>query len=224
MLTLNNRDRQIPHGLRFYIAPLQWHSQPNSSFAAIVAEATAVLQANPIIAAKLGWDLSRAAMEDRVDQFNAQICRNAGWSDYITDTGKALPFIQARSQLSALKAAKAVAAGGETIVEWIASGAEAVAQKHADRRAETCVKCPLNGKGGLERFFTGPVSEAIRRAVGKGKEWKLETKYDEQLNVCEACLCPLRLKIWMPIHTILPRLSPEAMQALHPDCWIRKEQ
>jgi hypothetical protein len=110
------------------------------------------------------------------------------------------------------------------LVEWLASGAEAVPQEKANARAAVCAKCPMNEKGDLLRFFTKPVSEAIRHALSLRSEWKLETPDDFRLGVCTACDCPMRLKVHIPIERIREKLKPEIKSRLHPDCWIPKEQ
>lgn len=91
-------------------------------------------------------------------------------------------------------------------------------------RAAVCVECPLNGKGGWESYFTVPVSNAIRRELERKRTMKLETQFDDRVGVCEACSCPLQLKIWLPIENILSKVQPAQFDALAPGCWIRSER
>jgi hypothetical protein len=114
-------------------------------------------------------------------------------------------------------------AGSEALVEWITSGAEAVPQAQAERRAGRCVVCPLNGRGDWSRWFTVPVSNAIRAALRHRSEFKLQTSFDAQLGVCEACSCPNGLKVWVPKEKFYPHMTEESKAALDPNCWIREE-
>ena len=48
----------------------------------------------------------------------------------------------------------------------------------------------------------------------------LKTSKDAELNVCQACLCPLKLKVHTPMSLIQKRLKPEQRAELDPKCWI----
>jgi hypothetical protein len=96
----------------------------------------------------------------------------------------------------------------------------------AERRASVCVNCPKNEPGDLTRFFTVPASEAIRKQLERAHLLKLHTQSDSQINVCGACLCPLRLKVWFPISFILKHMTDDVKAELQPEsprCWILDE-
>lgn len=112
------------------------------------------------------------------------------------------------------------------LVEWLASGAEAVPQEQATGRGQVCAGCSLNEPGDLSNFFTRAASEAIRKALNTRREWKLETALDKKLGVCGACLCPLKLKVHLPIDRILAKILPESLDYIRanaPGCWLLKE-
>jgi hypothetical protein len=67
------------------------------------------------------------------------------------------------------------------------------------------------------------VSNAIRAALRHKSEFKLSTPFDDQLGVCEACLCPMALKVHVPFEKFFPHMTAEAKDALDNACWIRKE-
>lgn len=219
---LIDRHKQIPNGLHFYQPQTKWRSRPWSSFNGIVEALISHRQANPW----LGLPTGRREVEAEVDAFNANICATMGWGDYITSAeGAAVaPFQSGPSRLPSLLGTLAnVAVGAEANVEWLADGAEAVPAELSNQRAGICVLCPLNGKGDLTRYFTVPAAAAIRKAYELRRDWKLSTVHDDQLGVCEACSCPMKLKVHFPIQIVRDHIRPQAKADLHPKCWILNE-
>lgn len=118
---------------------------------------------------------------------------------------------------------KKLAAGAALLFEWESSGAPPVAQNLAESRATICSTCPQNKKGvSLSEWFTVPAADAIRKKLARLNDMKLTTSKDAGLNVCEACLCPLHLKLWCPGDLILKHMKPETKAELDPRCWILK--
>jgi cytochrome c553 len=156
-----------------------------------------------------------------------------GWTDYIvTDQGPSLPKSTPQHQQETLRSLSAVAArakelvaGAKSLTEWIDSGEPAVPEEKATHRAIICSKCPLNQEGDWTRWFTVPASELIKRQVKKAQDRKLTTPRDDQINICVACHCPLKLKVHVPIPWIAKRLTDEqkAKLAGGKDCWIIQE-
>jgi hypothetical protein len=182
------------------------------------------LKANPQVAEKLGWPIDLQFCAEKVDEFNATLCEANGWTEYITDqagggrpAGDPFPFPSV-SQVSPLRK---VAAGGAVLVEWISSGAEAVSGDVATARAGVCAQCDHNQPGGM---LTAAVSEGLRKALNLRREWKLETPFDDRLRTCDVCLCPLRLKVHVPLDRILSKLDAETKAGLAPQCWITAEE
>lgn len=237
---LKNRQTQIPNGLSFYQPQTGWTPRPHSSFQGIVEALIAHRKGNAYLAQKHGWSVDRKIVEDEVDQWNAAVCAANGWNDYITEAGGGRPVrVPFTSQdqpfpFPPFQQLKQLAVGGSVIVEWVASGEEAVPKEKAEARAAVCCAmlkdekgnpkaCPLNERGDWTRFFTIPASEAIRHEMSKRREWNLETSRDADLKVCTGCWCPLPLKVHMPIQRIISKMKPEQRGALHPQCWILKE-
>jgi hypothetical protein len=232
MSRLKNRQRQIPGGFKFYQPETNFKAPAFASFEVIVNSVIANRLANPFITQKNGWATDREAVLNEVDAFNAAICERMGWTDYISQpsTGAPSPKFKALSpldqkHLSAVAGkVKKVWQGVKSLNDWIDSGEPAVDRGLAECRAVICVQCPNNGKGGLEEWFTKPASEAIKRQFGKLAERNLVTSVDEQLNVCAACLCPLKLLVHTPLQYKLAHMGDETRKALHPSCWILSEE
>ena len=106
------------------------------------------------------------------------------------------------------------------MVEWLRKGADAVEPEIATKRAAICATCINNGQGGLERYFTIAVSEAIRGELNRRNLMRLSTPYDDKLNVCEVCYCPLKLKVHLPLARVTNELAPDLKETLPPHCWI----
>lgn len=200
----------------FYQTQTKWRSRPGS-FDNIVDQIISHRLQN----AWIKQPTDRETVIQELDQFCANVCAQMGWGDYITG-GENIPKTPPPPSSLGQRLTN-VAAGAEVIVEWLDDGAEAVHPTIADKRAEVCVGCPLNGKGGLEKWFTVPASEGIRRALNSRREMKLGTSHDDLLGVCEACLCPLKLKVHIPLERIKRKLSQAVITQLHPKCWITNE-
>lgn len=225
---LRSRVRPIPNGLRFAQPELKWDSVKVlgkfPSWEQLVQAIIAVRAANPAQTEKHGWSVDPATVADELDQYNTRICLSTrGWESFVKGPGGSAPpkMPPPGSVLSNL--AKA-AAGGKVLVEWLESGAQAVTRGHSECRAIVCMHCPLNQKGDLLSFFTRSVSEAIRATLNLKHQWNLFTSVDESLGVCQACKCPLPLKIHLPIEMISPKIDAETRAALDPRCWITKEE
>lgn len=224
MPRLKDRNRQIPNGLVFYVPQTKWKAARFASFSTIVNSLIAHRKGNPHLTKKYKWATDYDSVANEVDEFNATVCQRMGWTDYITGTGRRQSGPPPFQPSSLPKLLLKLAAGADVLVEWLASGHEAVAQELADARAKVCSTCPLNAKGDWSSFFTVPVTNAIRKALSQREEWKLATPYDGVLKVCEACSCPLPLKVHMPLEKIVGKMPFESLEALHADCWIRHER
>lgn len=123
----------------------------------------------------------------------------------------------------AVAAIKKLAAGAALLMEWDESGMPPVSPEVSESRAAVCATCPQNAKGkSLSEFFTVPLANLTKRKFEKLEQMKLTTPHDQFLTVCQACLCPLRLKVHTPIELILKRLKPDVKAELDPRCWILK--
>lgn len=223
MAKLKSRDRFPPGGFQYLQPETQWRAPGGASFESVVVALIQHRTGNPHLVTTHGWSTDLETVRNQVDSYNAQLCKQLGYTDYIYE-GPAEPAPpKSTPSPSNLQKLGNVVGGGEALVEWLSSGAQAVPSDLAGKRAAICAACPQNGKGDFTRYFTIPVSEAIRHELNRRNEWKLSTPYDEQLNVCEGCLCPLKLKVHVPLANILPHMDEATKSRLAPQCWILRQ-
>jgi hypothetical protein len=124
----------------------------------------------------------------------------------------------------AVAVVKKLAAGASALLEWESEGLPHAEPKVAEARAQICSKCPKNQEGrSLTEYFTVPVADLYNKRFKKMHDLNLTTPYDDDLKVCQACLCPMRTKVWFPKELILKRLIPEQrpqLNQINPRCWI----
>lgn len=218
---------QIPNkGWQFHEPATGWWA-PHPTGHTFDQQVTNIIKhrlANPAITAKHKLPTDPESVGKQLIQF--QQARGALPQD---SPPKLMPPPVPRPQLAgaardAVAVVKKMAAGAAALLEWEEAGMPHVEPEVASKRAETCAGCPKNQKGkSLTEYFTVPVSDLFNKRFQRLAEMNLTTPYDEQLNVCQACLCPLRTKIWMPNDLVLKRLKPEQRLELNqsnPRCWI----
>lgn len=114
-------------------------------------------------------------------------------------------------------------AGVSTLADWLGTDGVPVAAELAEQRAAICSDCPQNKQGDLLAFFTKPVADLLRRQLEERRQLNLSTSRDAQLNVCDACGCPLKLKVHVPLNFIRKHMRQQEMGLLDPRCWILRE-
>lgn len=232
MSRLKSRQLQIPGGFKWYQPETKFKIDNFSSFQTVVDNVIRNRQGNPFIGQQVGWSTDPTQVANEVDEFNAAICERMGWTTYIMlpSVSQPSPKFKALSPLDqkqisvVAEKVKKVWQGVKSLNDWIESKEPAVEPELAEKRAHVCVACPMNGKGGLEEWFTKPASDAIRNQFAKLSERKLATTLDDQLNVCTACLCPLKLLVQTPLKYKLAHMGQETRNALHSDCWVLAEE
>ena len=228
MPSLKNPQLAIPGGFNFYVPQTKWQPAPFSSLDSITNQLIAHRKGRPDLVAQNNWSLDPAVVLQEVTQYQVAVCVRNGWNDYLLGGSEGTSFFPPTPPPSLRQKARNVVAGVETLVAWDEDGAPTVPQQLANRRAAICTGgddpakgCPMNGKGGLESYFTVPVANAIRTQLERKRSMKLETPMDDMLGVCTACDCPLSLKVWMPLENILKKMTQQSQAALSPQCWIR---
>ncbi len=220
MNRVKNRNMSPVNGWHYHQPQTGWDLQKNAPSAAwdfngAVQAIIAHRKANP----RFNLATDQKTVEDQLDETNAlRMLSIPGADIYVQTDPTQLPKTTPRP----LQRLQSVAVGASTVVEWIASEEEAVPKELANKRAEICTTCPMNDPGGLMDRFTAYAQNAIRFALNQRKGWNLTTPFDERLHVCSACLCPIPLKIWMPLSRIRAKMPKESFASLAEFCWIRK--
>jgi len=216
MRRLKSRNTQIQGCFQFHIPELNWTAQRCLSFSSIVEEVMKQVAKNPWLAGKNTWPTDRAGIEQWVEDYQVKLCEARGWTQYLTEAGESPPKWLPPSQLAKLSGKLAV--GAKALLAWLGEGGEPVAKELSARRSSVCANCPLNLKQSLKDIFTVPAAELIRRQIEFAHECQLSTPNDESLGICDACGCPMRLKVHCPIGMI-----PDN-EKVWENCWIRHEK
>jgi hypothetical protein len=224
MARLKSRTQSPPNGFQYRQAETGW-STSAWDFNSIVTAVINHRRAN----ARLSLNANPQQVAEDVDVQNAYRClAMKGAEDFVMSEQVGVPELPKSTPLRRLVGAAAgfaesgsrLKAGVQLLYEWLGEGAQTVPADQAEKRAAVCVICPLNQAGDWTRHITGPVSEKIRTTLEMRREMKIETTLDDRLGVCSACLCPLKLKVHVPMQFILPHMQDEVFDALEENCWI----
>jgi hypothetical protein len=224
-IRLKSRRECPPNGFQHKEKTSGWFLQ-TWDFNLLVDETIKHRRANP----QLKLSTIKSQVEDEIDTENAiRVLAIKGAEIYVVSGGGPVPKpILPRNlpnRLAAVVGAgKKLVSGAELLEEWLGSGGKPESENVANSRAMVCAQCPKNGSGGLLRYFTEAASERIRRTLEIKNDMSLSTPFDEKIGVCEACLCPLKLKVWAPLDLVKKHLTPEAWEDLDPTCWILNER
>ena len=116
-----------------------------------------------------------------------------------------------------------VGTGIATLADWIGEGGSPVDAALAENRAAICVQCPKNMAGDLFSLFTRPVANLLQKQLEERKQLNLSTSHDAALNICDACGCPLKLKVHVPLRFIKEHIKDPERSKHDEQCWILKE-
>lgn len=105
--------------------------------------------------------------------------------------------------------------------QWFGDGATPVDSQTAQARADVCLKCPYNQPMPIWELFAGSVAFAVKQQLRLKSEMKLRVNGEEDLHVCERCLCILSLKPFVPLQHILDSSDTSNLPEW---CWITKEK
>jgi len=232
---LKSRQTQIPNGYKFIQPETGWQAPRFASFAVIVQNLIAHRKSRPDLVAQHGWPIDIDNVGNELEQFNVRLCLQHGWTDYLDGLmggegaiPKSKPPSQSEIAQVSAAGAKAVKiwAGVRTLNDWIDSGEPPVPQDQSTARALKCSTCVKNTKGDFTSWFTKPAAGAIKRQIEQLQERKLSTPHDLVINVCETCLCPLKLKVHTPLPFIKAHMSETVLrdlQAVDTGCWVVDE-
>jgi hypothetical protein len=113
--------------------------------------------------------------------------------------------------------------GAQALADWL-GGEAPVRRTVATTRGVACLDCPLNVEPGwLERNLKKPIARWITRQLEEKNRMQLETHWDDQLHMCKACGCPMKLKVWTPTSVLRRHVTRKQLTKTPAFCWLRKE-
>lgn len=119
---------------------------------------------------------------------------------------------------------KRIPNGISAISDWIGDGGIPVNQGEAQGRANICLRCPANK---IQFGFIEAVAAAIKKTVKIKAHLGLRTHGEKKLGTCEECLCPLKLKVWVPIEVVRRHMmegEEEKLFSRNAECWQVNEK
>lgn len=124
-----------------------------------------------------------------------------------------------------MKTARQLNEGTRSLAYWWLQGYPPVLPGTAALRASVCKACPMNLPEGLFAPLTAAASRFMANAFAAKWRMNLHVEGEEDLQVCDACGCELKLKVWEPREVIFRAGNkvPGYFAKLHADCWVRKE-
>jgi hypothetical protein len=120
--------------------------------------------------------------------------------------------------------------GLEALADWLGDGGRPVHPVLAEMRATRCARgnhgkaCPLNRAPRWWEKAKEIVAAWIRKELELKNGMSLQVEEEEQIHMCGACGCCLRLKVWTPASHLRDHVDLKKLATLSPDyCWQRKE-
>ena len=215
MPRLKSRTQNPPGGFIFSIPQAGVRENQSWSFNEAVDKYLAIARANP----RLRLPQDRATVENLIDEQNAsRVGLIQGGQIYLAQGGVAPPFITPPPAVAKLAGAINKA---QLLKDMMESDPVGIAL--AGQRASVCVQCPMNRKADWKAILAAPAFALVRAMMAAKSVEGVTTQYDEKLETCSACDCPLAVKILYPIEMIKKHTTPEQLAKFHPSCWIRSE-
>lgn len=164
---------------------------------------------NPALAQKLGLPDDQTAVENWVDEFNANRCVAHGWTSFVnldsavSESSFAIPDAQKKTRGPnwPKPAAGAAKAAADAYTSLFKDGP--VERALAEDRAAICSQCPQNNThASLASLFTSAAASAVTSLIGMVRDMNMNTSLDSSLGICDACLCPMKAKVHVRIGTL----------------------
>lgn len=231
-MTELNEHQIPPGGWQFYQPETKWRAPTpiSSTLSQTVQLIVQMRKKNPAITAKFQLATNPEAVKTEVLRFNR---KRLG----LPVEGTPLPFrvppsnqsaraavVAGAGKTDAMSGLKRAAQGTGVVLSWLGSGAVPVAQELAEKRAATCVACPMNQPGD---WYTTAPAEILKKSVEAWKtmtgktDFKFENSQGDKLKSCHVCRCLLPLKIFVPLDHIISKTPAEVMGELPGNCWIK---
>jgi hypothetical protein len=220
---LKSRTKWPPGGWRFIQKETGWQLPEGLDWHHSVLAIIAHRQANT----RFNLSTDYATVADELDRYQcARLANDPNWcvSPDIVNFSERPPLPRqsgdGKNAAGAAKFLKNTRAGIKLWLEWFGKGNPVLASE-AEERASICLKCPRHVRGNMVQRFSKAAVDEIIGVFEIMKDLNLKTPFDDQLNVCDACDCPMRAKVWCPADLIKSHLRPEAELLLWEKCWLK---
>jgi len=213
---------KFPPGSFQMIHPEAGQKEPwKGSFSEIVSKELVFRSKNPVLVQKNGWSLNIEDIEGDVDFYNSQRMIAGGFLNFVELEGE----VPAQKKTGLFANVASAAAKVKTALaiyrDLLGPDGKVVAKEESERRAAICVQCPKNDiAGGLKKYFIKEAAREIMLVAGMLKDINVSTSQDDNLGVCEACECPMAVKVHVSNEILKKHISPDQVSKLHESCWI----
>lgn len=228
MARLKSRTLFPPNGFQMTFPQAGQKGNFIGSFSEVVTQTMNFLRKNPALVAKHGWPTEIHAVEAWVDEENARRMLAHGWVSFVQEAPvekKTSAQSANRQSLfrSALNVAAAVKSAAIAYKDLFSNGP--VPAEFAEKRAATCVNCPLNDtEHSIADHFKEAMAAEVMSLIQMTRDMNMSTSLDDQLGVCTSCGCPLKAKVHVRIEKVIAGVKPEIVEALPDYCWIKKKE
>lgn len=237
---LGRPNRPCPGGWKYREVALDWElrAPPGMDLMQASREVYKIRKANP--ASGLSLDLDQIALEIVVQNAERIAKKDARLIDLFAAKKVVERLNLPQPHLNPPRAEKVVAAvnvgprhyqkGKQALLDWLGEGG-AVPSKTAEDRAAICVQCPKNVPGSWWDKVIGLAGDMFRVWFQLKDDLHLQTSFDDRLGTCDACGCPLKLKVHSQMPRILEYTEDDEWLAIEaktwngkpaPECWIKK--
>lgn len=214
-IRLKNRHQCPPGGFQFTQRETGWNRQA-WDFRSLCVE----LQKHRIANPKFHLPTDLGEIMDEVDDANAQrVLAIRGADIYVVSTEGSPPKLSAPRPRAVGGGANSLLSGIELLKDMLED--DPVAPAVSNTRAAVCVACPQNGRGDWKRYFTVPAAQKIASMLEARTGMKLATPLDDKLGICEACSCPLKLKVHFSDEVVAKNTSREVLDKTPDFCWMK---
>ena len=232
---LKSRTTWPPEGWQFFEPATGWNAPQGLSFDQVVHAIINHRLANKQHRLATDFDVVSQQLDDYTcERLAKHPIYSKSWNSWCSEQTVPASFTVPLPRRSLRVEAKESVAGGvrhlqnattgiKTWIDWFGEG-KPVDRTLAEKRAATCVSCPQNDKTkGVFSWFVGAAVREIKAIFSALNDLNMTTSVDDKLKVCKACDCPMRAKVWAPLHIIKKHLRSDAFNRLDERCWIRHE-
>lgn len=172
-----------------------------------------------------GNGLERATVRDALHDIEEATCaRLHGDREWCTESADAKKKGVRASLTRLYESVRAAGTGARILADWLGEGAKPVNIALAQARANVCLGCDQNREGHKWMKLTANTVRAIAEQMREKDAQGLRVIDEERLHACARCLCPLPLKIHVPLATILAQTDEETLNSMPDYCWMTTER